>query len=162
DILPAEEECPVRASIICDEPEDMGRISVELARLQQWQTTPGSVATVISRLLGFSQSPAADSIGKSWELGLLAGRENMGPVALSFDNGSSLTVAGRHMSLAQLVTLNVEGLRVDKNALLRFVDGDAQQPRAGVGSQVWRRQTAKAAADTRHNKPGGSREKHAE
>lgn len=38
------------------------------------------------------------------------------------------------------------------------MDGDAQQPAAGVGSPAWRKQQAKAAEDALHSKPGGSRD----
>jgi len=39
------------------------------------------------------------------------------------------------------------------------VDGDERQPSADIGSPLWRKQQAKAAADARHNQPGGSRDK---
>jgi hypothetical protein len=41
----------------------------------------------------------------------------------------------------------------------RQVDGDTLQPASGVGSVTWRKQTAKAAANARHERPGGSRDK---
>ena len=49
--------------------------------------------------------------------------------------------------------------KADKDALLRLVDGDTRQPASGVGSVAWRKETAKAAANARHNQPGGSRDK---
>lgn len=36
---------------------------------------------------------------------------------------------------------------------------DIREPEVGMGSKTWRKQNAKAAADVRHSKPGGSREK---
>jgi hypothetical protein len=68
-------------------------------------------------------------------------------------------VAGQNIPLVHVLTLNRRGLKADKDALLKLVEGATRQPAAGVGSVAWRRQTAKAAANARHNQPGGSRDK---
>jgi hypothetical protein len=92
-------------------------------------------------------------------LGRLKSKEYKGEVQLSVEGGVALMVAGQNIPLAHVLTLNRRGLKADKDALLRLVDGDTRQPPAGVGSIAWRRQTAKAAANARHNRPGGSRDK---
>lgn len=45
------------AFITCDEPEDLGRIRVELTRLEQWQTRGGVAASALAQALGCSISP---------------------------------------------------------------------------------------------------------
>lgn len=156
-MLPAEGARPARAYIHCDEPEDMGRIEIEPAALEQWRTTGELLACEIARLLGITKPPSAGDSGTTWALGSLPGRESKGGIAFSLENGGALLLAGQSIPLAQVLTLGVS-LEADKDALLRAVDGDGQQPTAGVGSPAWRKQQAKAAADALHSKPGGSRD----
>ena len=158
-VQPAEGNRPARAFISCDKREDVGRVPVELGRLAQWRITGGMLAGAVARLLGFTQAPHEDSMGKRWMLGPLKGNEYKGEMTLSLEGHVKLTVAGQDIPLAHVLTLNRRGLKADKDALLKLVGGDTRQPGAGVGSVAWRRQTAKAAANARHNKPGGSRDK---
>ena len=155
----AEGNRPARAFISCDKPEDVGRVPVELGRLAQWRITGGMLAGAVARLLGFMQAPHEDSGDKRWTLGRLKGKEYKGEVQLSVGGGVALMVAGQNIPLVHVLTLNRHGLKTDKDALLRLVDGDTRQPTSGVGSVAWRKQTAKAAANARHNRLGGSRDK---
>jgi hypothetical protein len=156
---PAEGNRPARAFISCDKPEDVGRVPVELGRLAQWRITGGMLGGAMARLLGFTNPPHEDSMGKRWTLGRLKGKEYKGEVTLSVEGGVALMVGGQDIPLAHVLTLNRCGLKADKDALLRLVEGDARQPTAGVGSVAWRTQIAKAAANARHTRPGGSRDK---
>jgi hypothetical protein len=158
-VRPAEGNRPARAFISCDKPEDVGRVPVELGRLAQWRITSGMLADATARLLGFTNLPHEDSVGRCWTLGLLKGKECKGEVKLSVDGGVTLLVAGQNMPLVQTLTLERRELKVDKDAVLRLVEGATRQPAAGVGSVAWRKQTAKAAANARHSRPGGSRDK---
>lgn len=45
------------AFVTCDEPEDLGRIRVELTRLEQWQARGGVAASALAQALGCSISP---------------------------------------------------------------------------------------------------------
>jgi hypothetical protein len=158
-VRPAEGDRPARAFISCDKPEDVGRLPVELGRLAQWRITGGMLAGAVARLLGFTKPPHEDSVGKRWTLGRLKGKEYKGEVKLSIEGGVALMVASQNIPLVHTLTLNGRGLKADKGAVLRLVEGATRQPAAGVGSVAWRRQTAKAAANARHNQPGGSRDK---
>lgn len=158
-VRPAAGGRPARAFISCDKPEDVGRVPVALRRLEQWQITGGILAGAVARLLGFTKPPQEDSTGKRWTLGLLNGKERKGEVTLSIAGGVTLTVAGHGVPLVHVLTLGKRGLKADSDALLRMVEGDAQQPASGVGSAAWRKQIAKAAANARHDQPGGSRDK---
>jgi hypothetical protein len=158
-VRPAEGNRPARAFISCDKPEDVGGVPVELGRLAQWRLTGGMLAGAMARLLGFTKPPHEDSVGKRWTLGRLKGKEYKGEVQLSVGGGVALMVAGQNIPLVHVLTLNRRGLKADKDALLKLVDGDTLQPASGVGSAAWRTQTAKAAANARHNQRGGSRDK---
>jgi hypothetical protein len=158
-VRPAEANRPARAFISCDKRDDIGRVPVEMGRLAQWRITGGMLADTVASLLGIMQAPHEDNVGKRWTLGRMKGKEYMGEVTLSVEGRVKLTVAGQNIPLVHVLTLNRRGLKADKDALLRLVDGDTRQPAAGVGSVAWRRQTAKAAANARHNQPGGSRDK---
>jgi len=158
-VQPAEGNRPARAFISCDKREDVGRVPVELGRRAQWRITGGMLAGAVARLMGFTNPPNEDSVGKRWTLGRLKRKEYKGEVTLSVEGGVALMVAGQDIPLAHVLTLNRRELKADKDALLRLVDGDARQPTAGVGSVAWRKQTAKVAANARHNRPGGSRDK---
>jgi hypothetical protein len=158
-VQPAESNRPARAFISCDKPEDVGRVPVELGRLAQWRITGGMLAGAMARLLGFTNSPHEDSVGKRWTLGRLKGKECKGEVKLSVEGGVTLTIADESIPLVHALTLNMRGLKADKDVLLRLVDGNTRQPALGVGSVAWRKQNAKGAANARHNQPGGSRDK---
>jgi hypothetical protein len=120
---------PARACFIsCDKPEDVGRVPVELGRLAQWRITGGMLAGAMARLLGFTNPPHEDSVGKRWTLGRLKGKEYKGEVKLSVEDGIALTVAGQNIPLVHALTLNRRGLKADKDALLSLVDGATRQP----------------------------------
>jgi hypothetical protein len=132
-VRPAEGNQPARAFISCDKPDDVGRVPVELGRLSQWRITGGMLAAAMARLLGFTNPPHEDSGGNRWTLGQVKGKEYKGEVKLSVEGGVALMVAGQNIPLVHVLTLNRRGLKADKDALLRLVDGDARQPRQAWG-----------------------------
>jgi hypothetical protein len=158
-VFPAEGKRPARAFISCDKRDDVSRVPVDMRRLEQWQITGGLLAKAVARLLGFMEPPQEDTAGKEWKLGLLKDNEQQGEVKLAIENGVSLTVAHQNIPLFNVLALNQRGLKADKDALLRLAEAPTRQPVSGMGSPEWRKQTAKAAANARHNQPGGSRDK---
>ena len=70
-IYPAENNRPARAFIVCDKSQNVGRVRVEFARLEQWQTTVELIAAALVQLLGFSEPAKTD--GKHWNIGVLKG-----------------------------------------------------------------------------------------
>ena len=65
-----------RAFIVCNHPDVqdyMGRISVSLPQLQQWQSTAKQVALVISALLEMDAKPIYQKESASYNLGFLKG-----------------------------------------------------------------------------------------
>lgn len=75
---------------------------------------------------------------------------------------NAISKTPRHLSRQEVRNAEIQkkgGLKADKHVLLRELDGDDRPPSAGIGSPTWRIQQAKAAADARHDRPGGSRDK---
>lgn len=149
EVFPAEGARPARAYIICDEPEDLGRIEIPLPDLEQWRTTGAIFADAISQLLKIPTPPTMDGDARRWLLGPMPRVESKGAIALSIEHGGTLTLADVSVPLAQVVTFGSGGWRVDTSGLLGTTADD---------SQKWRTEAAKAAAEALHNRPGGSRE----
>ncbi len=145
--------------IACDKRDDISRVPVPDAHLEQWQVSGDSIADLLAGLLGLQRPNKGISSAGRWEAGMLKGAKHSSPLVLVADGTLTLSLANHSIPLAQVLALDAHGLKVDKHALLRVLDGDERQPSAGKGSPVWRKQQAKAAADARHNQPGGSRDK---
>ncbi|WP_419600418.1 hypothetical protein [Thiolapillus sp.] len=166
-----EEECvmPVHAIpvssgepalfIVCDKRDDIGRVPVPVSRLEQWQTSGASIADLLAGMLGLQRPNMGSSTAGRWEIGMLKGKKNSSQLILVADGTLTLSLANHSIPLTQVLALDAHGLTVDEHVLLRILDGDEREPSAGIGSPVWRKQQAKAAADARHNQPGGSRDK---
>lgn len=58
DVFPAEGARPARAYIHCDEPEDMGRIQLDLADLEQWRVSGDASLASMAEALGVPLPPA--------------------------------------------------------------------------------------------------------
>lgn len=58
ELYPAEGAKPARAYIICDEPEDMGRIQLDLADLEQWRVNGDASPASVAQALGVPLPPA--------------------------------------------------------------------------------------------------------
>jgi hypothetical protein len=125
EVYPAEDGRPARAYIYCDEPEDMGRIEVEPGTLEQWRITGGTLAGAMAQLLGFTKPPEQDSTGKWWALGLLKGNEHKGAIKFAAENGVALYVAGHTVPLTEILSLDNNGLTMDRSELQRLVDKPA-------------------------------------
>jgi len=150
------------AFIICDKRSDSNRVPVPLDRLEQWQTSGDSIADLLARLLGLHRSAADTASEGQWEVGFFKARKHAGQLVLVANGKLTLSIVGHSIHLANVLTLDESGLKADKHVLLRELDGDDRPPSAGIGSPAWRKQQAKAAADARHNRPGGSRDKQAQ
>ena len=145
--------------IVCDKRDDIGRVPVPTTSLEQWQASGDSIAELIAGLLGLQRPNMGNSPAGRWEVGMLKGAKQTSHLVLVADGTLTLSLSNHSIPLTHVIALDAHGLNVDEQALLRVLDGDERQPSAGVGSPVWRKQQAKAAADARHSQPGGSRDK---
>lgn len=147
------------AFIVCDKRSDINRVAVPLSLLEQWQASGDSIAAVLTKLLKLPVTDAKGADSTRWQIGILKGKRHSSHVVLVADGPLSLSLDGHSVALADVLTIEDNALRADKHALLRMLDGDVQEPSAGIGSPAWRKQRAKDAANVLHDQPGGSRAK---
>lgn len=105
-----------RAFIVCDDPDmqsQMGRISVPLVQLQQWKTSPGQFAGVISRLLRLDYKYAKSADKAIFKLGMLKGDKGRRWVSLKTDP-LRLEVNGYDTPLEQILFFEDDVLQIDE------------------------------------------------
>ncbi len=106
-----------RAFIVCDDPEkqdQMGRIQVPLAWLQQWQTSARQFAGVIAGLLGFESKPVHQKVSaSSYALGMLKSNGGRRWVSLMVQP-LALEINRHAVPLDELLYFDGELLVIDK------------------------------------------------
>jgi hypothetical protein len=117
--------------VVCDKRDDINRVKVSAERLRQWRASAAAIADLITGLLGLrSQDAGAMSSGR-WEIGMLKGRKHSSHIILIADGQLTLCVAGHTVALADILTLDGDSFKLDRQTLIRFVD----KPVAGAGDQ---------------------------
>lgn len=166
-----------RALIMCD---DLGRQPVKLEQLKQWQYTGDQLAHWISLQLGLPKKPEKETTGETYNLGVLQGKPKKGLLKLDIEADVSLSVSGNSLCLIEVISEKngwpaIDGAQVHALAdLPPALPINKKQPARGLpkqhkntdqehgletDSRKWRQQIARNAANVRHNKPGGSRDK---
>ena len=59
--------------VVCDKRDDISRVPVPVACLQQWQTSGDSLADLLAGLLGLQRSNMGSTSGGRWEIGVFRG-----------------------------------------------------------------------------------------
>jgi len=117
--------------VVCDKPEDLGRVPVLAERLTQWQATGTAIAEMLAGKLGLRRPDAGNTSVGRWEVGLFRGAKHSSHLVLLADGRLTLTLAGHSIALADVLALEGKGFKLDKRALIRLVD----KPVAGAGDQ---------------------------
>lgn len=128
EISPAEIGRPARIFIVCNEPEDFGPIDLEPRALEHWQITGELLADALSRILNLASLPKRDNTGRRWFLGPLRGVRRTADVTLAIDDAAVLLVAGRSISVSEVVTLDNNVLSTATGKLLELVDRPNESP----------------------------------
>jgi hypothetical protein len=115
-----------RAFIACDKREDVGRVPIEFARLQQWQITGELLAKAVARLLGLEQSPKADLDGQRWKLGPFKALRTRPHLTLNIKDGVTLGIAGHTLALADVLSFSGSRVAIDSAELVPLADGAAR------------------------------------
>lgn len=186
-VLPARNQRPARAYVGCDRRDDMGRVKIAMSRLRQWQITAAQVARWVSGALGLKGNPERDQASGVFTLGNLQGKKRVGSLKFDTVDSVSLKVSGHSLALAEVVNFEGDHPRIDRTVILDLTDlapasestdcdqrstarretrkrGSPIESAIGqtefeMGSPEWRKQTASAAANAKHDQPGGSRDK---
>jgi hypothetical protein len=136
-----EEECvmPVHAIpissgepvlfIVCDKRDDIGRVPVHVAQLEQWQASGDSIADLLAGLLGLQRPSMVSSSAGRWEVGVFRGAKHSSHLVLLAGGKLTLTFAGHSIALTEVLALDGDTFKVDKRRLTRLVDN----PVAGAG-----------------------------
>ena len=149
-----------------------GKIQPE--HLQQWRLTQRQVAQWVRGALGLKGKPRKDGTSGRLKLGNIQGDERSS--ALEFDAAGSVYVkSSRHtLPLAEIVALKHGQLVIDRAAIVDRVDlqpipaskvkRTCKQPPTDLdgletGPPEWRSQIAREAANARHDRPGGTRDR---
>jgi len=120
-----------RSFVVCDKREDINRVDVALEQMAQWLLTGTALADLLAELLELRRSDAGDGSAGRWEIGMLKGRKHSSHIVLIADSQLALCVAGHTVTLADVLTLDGDSFKLDKQTLIRFVD----KPVAGAGDQ---------------------------
>lgn len=186
-VLPARKGRASRAYVACDRHDHVGRVEVAMSRLRQWQITEAQIARWLSGALGLKGKPQQDKAAGVYTLGALQGKKQIAPLEFHAADSACLKASGHSLPLRQVVFFSGDLPSIDRGAIVDLVDlppaseskdrDEASPPRrearkrgtpsksgigqaeSEVGSPEWRKQTAAVAANARHDRPGGSREK---
>ena len=115
--------------IVCDKRDDIGRVPVPVAQLEQWQASGDSIADLLAGLLGLQRASMGSSSGGRWEVGVFRGAKHASHLVLLAGEKLTLTLAGHSIALAEVLALEGNGFKADKRRLTRLVD----HPVAGAG-----------------------------
>ena len=118
----------LRAFVMCDKRDDVGRVPVDVDMLEQWGCSPERVADALARLLGIRRREG-DAAAARWTVGVLKGAKHSAHVVLGIGRGMELSIAGHTLALADVLELSDKGLVLDRRALVLCVDA----PVAGGG-----------------------------
>lgn len=186
-VLPARNGRASRAYVACDRHDHGGRVKIALSRLRQWQITEAQIARWVSGALGLKGKSQRDKAAGAFTLGTLQGKKQL--ASLEFDTAGAvcLKASGHSLPLRQVVIFKGNLPGIDRGAIVDLVDlppasdsddrderstsrsearkrgspskSATDQAESQVGSPEWRKQTAAIAANARHDRPGGSRDK---
>lgn len=108
-------EDALRAFIVCDHPEQqdhMGRIAVDLPRLNQWQLSTQQVAAVVAKLLGIVTKPSHQKDSNTYNLGMLKSTKGRRAAVLA-ENPLSVVLNQHSLPVSQLLYVEADELVID-------------------------------------------------
>jgi hypothetical protein len=115
--------------IACDKRDDIGRVPVPDAQLEQWQASGDSIADLLAGLLSLQRPNMGSSSAGRWEVGVFRGKKHASHLVLLAGDRLTLTMAGHSIALAEVLVLEDNRFKVDKRRFTHLVD----QPVAGAG-----------------------------
>lgn len=152
-VLHAEGTRPARAFISCDKRDDIGRVPVEMRRLEQWQTTCELIANVLAQLLGLGRTASDGADGKRWNIGVLKGKKHKSLVILLADDGLNLSLSGHTLPLIEVLAIEKNVLTLDKGELIRRMD----KPVGNAETEIPEQRRERLRARVREEKAKGTK-----
>ncbi len=121
-VYPPVQDRSAKAFVACEKFDYMGRISISLDCLQQWQITENQVAGWIASELGLRGKPKRDNEGSNILIGDVQGKKKTGPLELSCTEPASLKASGHSLSLIEVIYLKDNKLQIDQAAIINLID----------------------------------------
>ena len=121
-VYPPVQDRPAKAFVACDKLDYMGRISIPLDYLQQWQITEKQVAGWIGRELSIRGKPKRDKETKNFLIENVQGSKKAGPLELDCTEPGSLKTSGHSLSLVEVIYLKSNQLQIDQPAIINLID----------------------------------------
>lgn len=121
-IIPAKENLPTRAFISCDKRSDISRVTVSLAKLNQWQCTIDFVCKFIAICLELRQSSQSTDNPNLINIGIVMGNKRSQMLCLEADGVLSLIAGGSRLPLTELIEYHAGAYSLDAVMIRQLVD----------------------------------------
>ncbi len=121
-IVPAHENLPARAFISCDKRSDISRVTVSLAKLNQWQCTIDFVCKFIANSLELRQSSQSTDNPNLIHIGIVKGNKRSQMLCLEADGVLSLIAGGSRLPLTELIEYHAGAYSLDVAMIRQLVD----------------------------------------
>jgi hypothetical protein len=121
-VPPAMQGKPLQAFVACEQRDDMGRVPIPSATLQQWQVTENQLTKWLAQEISMRGKPKRDRETKNILIGDVQGKKRTGSLELVFKESVTLKISEHILSLNEIVFLDGHQLRIDRAAILDLVD----------------------------------------
>ena len=121
-IIPAKENLSARAFISCDKRSDISRITVSLAKLNQWQSTIDFVCKFIANSLELRQSSQSTDNPNLINIGIVTGNKRSQMLCLEADGALSLVAGNSRLPLIELIGYRDGAYSLDAAMIRQLVD----------------------------------------
>ncbi len=126
---------PTRAFIVCDKRDDIGRVQVDIERLNQWQVTAHQITQIVANLSGHSKAPIQKN--GMWQIGLIQGN-HVGMLLLDFhsDDCTQCVVNEQRAPLVEVMTFNGNDFKLDVERLKKMATKGVQSAGISIKREV--------------------------
>lgn len=121
-IVPAKENLPARAFISCDKRSDISRVTVSLAKLNQWQCTIDFVCKFVVNSLELRQSNQHTDNPNLINIGIVKGNKRSQMLGLEADGALSLIAGNSRLPLIELIEYQAGAYFLDATMIRQLID----------------------------------------
>jgi len=118
------------AFVVCDKRSDINRVPISICQLERWQASGDSIAALLAKLLELPHCITSNTNPVQWEVGVFKGKKHASHIVLQADGTLKLTLAGHSIALTEVLSLEGEAFKIDKQRLAKLID----KPATGGGN----------------------------
>jgi hypothetical protein len=148
-VFPAQNGQPMRAFVACDKRNDIGKVKIPLARLQQWRLTQGHLVQWIANVLSLRFSGKRLDGGNLLELGMVAGNKRTQMLCLRPDADLALVAGSSSIPLAEAIRFSDGRYTLDADMIRHLVDASTTRD-ARYSPSTARREVRKQETEAMH------------